>query len=398
MRTDDPHDAVMKVPLVDLKAQYATIRDDVRRALDEVFDSQQFILGPQVRQFEEGVAGYLGVEHAIGMSSGTDALLAALMALGIGPGDLVATPVFSFFATAGVIARLGAEPLFVDIDAEIYGLDPADLARRVDELPPSDRKRLRAIIPVHLYGQCAELEPIMGFAEAWGVPVVEDAAQAIGAQYRDGRCAGSIGRLGCLSFFPSKNLGGAGDGGMVLTSDAELATRLRMLRVHGAETKYEHKYVGGNFRLDTLQAAVLRVKLGYLDAWIRARQARAETYFRLFAASGLVDKGLVTVPSTRYRASGVERYHVFHQFVIRVRERERLRAHLREMGVDTEVYYPVPFHLQECFRSLGYKDGDFPRAEAATRETLALPIYPELTDAQQMYVVDQVRAFVASRA
>lgn len=387
----------MKVPLVDLRAQYATIRADIREAVEKVFESQQFILGPGVREFEEAVAAYVGVRHAVGVSSGTDALLAVLMALGIGPGDLVITSAFSFFATAGVVARLGAEPLFVDIDPEIYGLDPADLARRVENLSPSDRKRVRAIIPVHLYGQCADIAPILAVAEACGAPVLEDAAQAIGAQYRDGRCAGSIGRAGCLSFFPSKNLGAAGDGGMVLTNDSELAARLRMLRVHGAEEKYRHAFIGGNFRLDTLQAAVLLVKLRHLDGWTEARQARADTYARLFGDSGLLHKGLVTLPETRYRKIGLPRYHVFHQFVIRVPHRDRLRSALREAGVATEVYYPVPFHLQECFSALGYKAGDLPEAERAARETLALPMYPELTEEQQAYVVDRIASFLRSR-
>ena len=386
----------MNVPLLDLGAQYATIRAEIRKALDEVFESQQFILGPQVRQLEEAVAAYAGAEHAVGMSSGTDALLATLTALGVGPGDLVATPVFSFFATAGVVARLGAEPFFSDIDPGIYAIDPADLAKRVEALSPSDRKRLRAIIPVHLYGQCADIAPLLELAETWGVPVIEDAAQAVGAQYRDGRSAGSLGHAGCLSFFPSKNLGGAGDAGMVLTSDADFASRLRMLRVHGAESKYRHKLVGGNFRLDTLQAAVLLVKLRYLDQWTRARQACAETYARLFAESGLLDDGCVKLPETRYRSTGVSRYHVFHQFVIRVPDRERLRVHLREAGVDSAVYYPVPFHLQECFGALGYRAGDFPEAERAAGETLALPIYPELTGEQQAYVVDRIVSFLES--
>lgn len=387
----------MKVPLVDLRAQYAAVRADIREAVDKVFESQQFILGPGVQQFEEAVAAYVGVRHAVGVSSGTDALLAVLMALGIGPGDLVITSAFSFFATAGVVARLGAEPLFVDIDPEIYGLDPADLARRVENLSPSDRKRVRAIIPVHLYGQCADIAPILVVAEECGVPVLEDAAQAIGAQYRDGRCAGSIGRAGCLSFFPSKNLGAAGDAGMVLTNDSELAARLRMLRVHGAEEKYRHAFIGGNFRLDTLQAAVLLVKLRHLDRWTEARQARADTYVRLFADSGLLHKGLVTLPETRYRKTGLPRYHVFHQFVVRVPDRDRLRAFLREAGIDTEVYYPVPFHLQECFSALGYTAGDLPEAERAAREALALPMYPELAEEQQTYVVDRVASFLLAR-
>lgn len=387
---------IMKVPLLDLKPQYASIRAEIRQALDEVFESQRFILGPQVDQLEEAVAKYAGVEQAIGMSSGTDALLATLTAIGVGPGDLVATSAYSFFATAGVIARLGATPLFVDIDPATYNLDPVELLKRVETLPVSDRKRVKAVIPVHLYGQCAEMAPILELAETYGVPVVEDAAQAIGAQYRDGRCAGSMGLAGCLSFFPSKNLGGAGDGGMVLTNDLGLAARLRMLRVHGAELKYHHRLIGGNFRLDTLQAAVLLVKLRYLDQWTHARQARADTYVRLFAESGLLDKGLVNLPETRYRATGVPRYHVFHQFVIRVANRDKLRAFLHDAGIETQVYYPVPFHLQECFRSLGHKHGDFPEAERAAQETLALPIYPELTEVQQAYAVDRIASFLQS--
>jgi dTDP-4-amino-4,6-dideoxygalactose transaminase len=318
------------------------------------------------------------------------------MGLGIGPGDLVATPTYSFFATAGVVARLGAVPLLVDIDPAIYAMDPADLAARLEKLSAADRGRLKAIIAVHLYGQCAEIRPILGLAASYGVPVVEDAAQAIGAEYRDGRGAGTMGRAGCLSFFPSKNLGGAGDGGMILTDDAGLAARLRTLRVHGAERRYHHTMVGGNFRLDTVQAAVLHVKLRYLDEWTRARQARADTYARLFRESGLLEAARIGLPETRYRADGVPRYHVFHQFVIRVPERERLRHALAEAGVATEVYYPVPFHLQECFAGLGHRSGDFPVAERAARETLALPMYPELTEAQQAYVVDRIRAFLRS--
>jgi dTDP-4-amino-4,6-dideoxygalactose transaminase len=387
----------VRVPLLDLQTQYRGIREEIRHAVDEVLESQQFVLGPQVRQLEEAVAAYAGVAHAVGMSSGTDALLAALMAVGVTPGDMVIVPVFSFFATAGAAVRLGAIPLFVDIDPATFNIDPIQMGKRIDGLSASERERLKAIIPVHLYGQCAEMAPVLEVAETYGIAVVEDAAQSIGAQYRDGRCAGSMGRAGCFSFFPTKNLGGAGDGGMVLTNDAHLATRLRMLRVHGAELKNRHPLIGGNFRLDTLQAAILQVKLRYLDQWIQARQARAEKYVKLFAESGLLGERGVAVPETRYRATGIPRYHVFHQFVIQVPYREHLRIYLREAGIETEVYYPVPFHLQECFRPLGYGVGDFPEAERAAHGNLAIPMYPELTEEQQVYVVDRITSFLKSR-
>jgi len=384
----------MKVPLLDLKAQYATIKDETREAVDRVLEGQQFIMGPEVPAFEKAVADYVGARHGIGMSSGTDALLAALMALDVGAGDRVITPAYSFFATAGVIARLHAVPVFVDIDPASYNLSPAALERVWAGLDRGVQQRVKAIVPVHLYGQCADMARILEIAGRVGVPVVEDAAQSIGTVYADGRSAGTLGVMGCLSFFPSKNLGGIGDGGMVVTSDDGLAERLRLLRNHGAKPKYYHKIVGGNFRLDTIQAAVLLVKLRHLDAWHKARQEHAERYRELFRQTGLV--GTVGLPEVVDSTPGV-RSHIYNQFVIRTPKREALREFLTAQGIGTEVYYPVPFHLQECFSDLGYKAGDFPESERAARETLALPVYPELTSEQQAYVVEQVKIFHRER-
>ncbi len=380
----------MKVPLLDLKAQYATIKDEVREAIERVLEGQQFIMGPEVPALEKAVADYVGARHGIGMSSGTDALLAALMALGVGPGDLVITPAYSFFATAGVISRLNAVPVFVDIDPASYNLSPASLEQVWARLDRDVQQRVKAILPVHLYGQCADMTRILEFAGGVGVPVIEDAAQAIGTVYTDGRSAGTLGAMGCFSFFPSKNLGGIGDGGMVVTSDDALAERLRLLRNHGAKPKYHHKIVGGNFRLDTIQAAVLLVKLRHLDAWHKARQEHADRYRELFRQAGLA--GQVRLPEVVEPTAGI-RSHIYNQFVIRVRQRDALREFLSAYGVGTEIYYPVPFHLQECFRDLGYKAGDFPESERAAQETLALPVYPELTPEQQAYVVNRIREF-----
>jgi dTDP-4-amino-4,6-dideoxygalactose transaminase len=353
----------MKVPLLDLTAQYAGIRDEVRRAMDEVCDSQQFILGPQVERLERAVAEYCRCAHGIGVSSGTDALLVALMALDIKAGDEVITTPYTFFATAGTIARLGARPVFVDIEPDTYNINPALIERAITP-------RTKAILPVHLYGQCADMDAILRF----GLPVIEDAAQAIGAEYK-GRRAGSMGVAGCLSFFPTKNLGGFGDAGMVVTSDAALAERVRVLRVHGMQPKYYHRLVGGNFRLDALQAAVLNVKLKHLDEWTRRRQANAAFY------------------SARITGPVAVHHHIYNQYVIRSKQRDRLRARLTSAGIGTEIYYPVPLHLQECFAYLGYRAGDFPEAEAAARETLALPVYPELTREQLEYVAAAIRGF-----
>ncbi len=376
----------MNVPLLDLKAQYRTIRDEVQAAVAEVFEAQSFILGPYVERFEREVAAYVGVKHAIGVSSGTDALLAALMALGVGPGDEVITSPYTFFATGGSIWRLGARPVFVDIDPDTFNL-------RVDRVAGVLTPRTRALMPVHLYGRMADMDPLLEVAERHGLPIVEDAAQAIGAAYR-GRNAGAVGTLGCFSFFPSKNLGGAGDGGLVTTNDDDLAARLRMLRVHGSKIKYDHEIVGGNFRLDALQAAVLSVKLKHLDAWARGRQRNAARYVRLFGDAGLVP-GLLRLPS---EPSAAGDRHVFNQFVVRSTRRDDLKEFLGQHGVGSEVYYPVPLHRQTCFATLGLGDGSFPESERAARETLALPIYPELADDQATYVVETIRRFVASHA
>jgi dTDP-4-amino-4,6-dideoxygalactose transaminase len=383
----------MKVPLLDLKAQYAGIRDEVRTAVDAVLESQQFIMGPAVAEFEAAMAQHTGARHAIGVSSGTDALLVALMALDVRPGDRVITPTYSFFATAGVVTRLGAVPVLVDIDAASYNLSVEELEKTWVRLDRAARARVKAIVPVHLYGQCADMAPIMEFARQAGVPVIEDAAQAIGCAYAPGQSAGTIGLMGCFSFFPSKNLGGIGDAGMVVAADDTIAERLRLLRNHGAKPKYYHREVGGNFRLDTIQAAVLQVKLKYLDGWTAARCERAARYRTLFHDRGLAGEGGVGLPEEVRSRPGLIT-HIYNQFVIRVSRRDALREFLTTRGVGTEIYYPVPFHLQECFRDLGHREGDFPEAERAARETLALPVYPELTAEQQAYVVDTVRAFV----
>ncbi len=373
----------MKVPLLDLQAQYATLHQEVRVALERVFDSQQFVLGAEVQALEEEIAKYSQTKFTIGCASGSDAVLLALMACEIGPGDEVITTPFSFFATAAAIARLGARPVFVDIDERTYNLNPALVAEAITE-------RTKAIMPVHLYGQCTEMDPLMALGEPRGISIIEDAAQAIGAEDRRRR-AGSMGAIGCLSFYPSKNLGGAGDGGMLLTNDPDHARRLKMLRVHGEEKKYHHKVIGINSRLDALQAAVLRVKLPHLDEWTAGRQRKAQQYELMFGDAGLGEQ--IEAPFVRSNAR-----HIFHQFVIRVRDgrRDDLREHLRDRGVGTDVYYPVPLHLQECFAYLGYHEGDFPLAEHAAKETLALPVYPELTDEQQDYVVKAIAKFFRS--
>ena len=372
-----------KVPLLDLKAQFAPLRADVLAAITRVCDAQQFILGPEVEALERELAAFLEVPHAIGVSSGTDALLAALMALEVGPGDEVVTTPFSFFATAGSIARVGARPVFVDIEPASFNID----AGRIE---PAITSRTKAILPVHLFGQSADLGAILEIAARRSVAVVEDAAQAIGARYRD-RPVGGLGTIGCFSFFPTKNLGTFGDGGMVTTRDAALARKMRAIRQHGGETKYHHESVGANFRLDAVQAAILRVKLPYLREWTLARRRNAERYDALFAASGLAD--IVTVP-----ARAAESTHIYNQYVIRTPERDRLRAHLQEHEIGTEVYYPLPLHLQPCFRELGYGAGAFPEAEAAASQVLALPIYAELTEAQQAWVVETIRQFFQKRA
>ncbi len=376
----------MKVPLVDLSGQLEQIGRDLKQAVDEVIHSSRYVGGPKVEALEEAVAGYVGTRFAIGCSSGTDALLASLMALEIGPGDLVVTTAYSFFATAGVVARLQATPVFVDIDPETYNICPRSLTdwcdRNADKLGT-----VKAILPVHLYGQCADMDALVELADSIDVPLVEDAAQAMGARYPSAhgpKRAGSIGALGCFSFFPTKNLGGIGDGGMVTTDDEALARRIRHLRSHGANPKYHHSLVGGNFRLDALQAAALLVKLPHLEEWNANRQRNARRYDEEFAGSHAI------APKGRWERSD----HVYHQYVISLPERrDELRTFLQENGVETEVYYPVPSHLQECFRGLGYKLGDLARSEHASAHTLALPIYPELTEEMQHYVVSKVLEF-----
>jgi len=376
------------VPLLDLKAQYATIREEIHAAVDAVLESQQCILGPVVSECETKLAAYCGCPHAVTVSSGSDALLISLMAENIGPGDEVITTPYTFFATAGAVARLGAKPVFVDIDPATYNIDPAGIEAKIT-------KNTKVILPVHLYGQCADMDPIMDIAARHGIPVVEDAAQAIGAEYK-GRRAGSIGRYGCFSFFPSKNLGAAGDGGMVTVADAALNERLQMLRNHGMKPKYYYGLIGGNFRFDAVQAAIVNVKLQYLDRWTAGRQSNAARYRRMFDEGGLLGNGnetggagLVQLP---YEVPGNR--HIYNQFVIRVPRRDEVLAHLKSQQIGVEVYYPVPLHLQQCFAYLGHHEGEFPESERAAKETLALPIYPELSDQQAQWVVSAIRTFL----
>jgi dTDP-4-amino-4,6-dideoxygalactose transaminase len=376
----------MNVPLLDLKAQYAIIKADVDAAIAEVMQSQHFILGPKVEECEKAIAKYSDCAYGVGVSSGSDALLACLMAENVGPGDEVITTTYTFFATVGAIARLGATPVLVDIDPVTYNLDVAQVEARVTS-------RTRAIVPVHLYGQMADMDAVMLIADRRGIVVIEDAAQAIGAENR-GKRAGSIGHYGCFSFFPSKNLGAAGDGGMVVTNDADRASKVAVLRAHGSKPKYFHKVIGGNFRLDALQAAVVTAKLRHLDAWTAARQRNAKQYDELFLAAGLAGRhdapvGLPTITTER---------HIFNQYVIRVDRRDELQALLKSKGVGTEVYYPVAIHQQECFAYLGHKTGDFPESERAATHTLALPIHPELTKQQAEYVVECIAEWAGNSA
>ena len=371
----------LRVPLLDLRPEYLSLRDEILAVVTRVCDSQHFILGDEVEAFESELAAMLGVRHALAVSSGTDALLLSLMALGIGEGDEVITPVFSFFATAGVVARLGARPVFVDIDADTFNLDATKIRAAVTP-------RTRAIVPVHLFGLAADLDAVL--AAAAGVPVIEDAAQAIGATYRN-RPVGGLGDVGCFSFFPTKNLGAFGDAGAVVTNDEALAARARLLRTHGMGPKYCHHLIGGNFRMDALQAAVLRVKARHLAASTDARRSNATRYRELFAASGLSD-----LPVMPVEPAG--RLHTFNQFVIRVADRDGLKAHLDSRGIGSEIYYPLPFHLQPCFEHLGYRRGDFPVSERAAGEVLALPIYGGLSGDQLRVVVDEVAAFVQAAA
>jgi dTDP-4-amino-4,6-dideoxygalactose transaminase len=375
----------MKVPLLDLKAQYQTIKEEVRGCIDEICDSQMFILGPQVERMEADIASYCQTPYAVGVSSGSDALLISLMAADIGPGDRVITTPYTFFATAGAIARVGARPVFVDIDPATYNMAPERLSERLDTMEAAERRTVKAVIPVHLYGQCVEMDPILEISQRYNLLVVEDAAQAIGAEY-NGRRAGSMGDFGCFSFFPSKNLGAFGDGGVVTTRSEETDRQLRLLRMHGMAPKYYHHVIGGNFRLDALQAAIVAIKLPYLDGWTRGRQNNAAMYRQLFAQAGLDE--WIQLPAE------VQTRHIYNQFVIRVSgRRDTLRNYLTEQGIGCEIYYPIPLHRQSCFANLGYKEGDFPESERAARQTLALPIYSELSEDQLAYVVECIRGF-----
>jgi dTDP-4-amino-4,6-dideoxygalactose transaminase len=371
-----------KVPLLDLQAQYAPLREEILAALVRVCDSQRFIMGPEIEAFEEEMARMLGVRHAIAVSSGTDSLLLALMALDIKAGDEVVTSTYSFFATAGSIARLGAKPVLVDIDETTFNLDPEQLSAAITP-------KTKAILPVHLFGLGADMDPILDIAARAYLPVIEDAAQAIGASYKS-RLLGGLGAAGCFSFFPSKNLGAFGDAGLLTTNDDGLAKQAKLLRNHGMEPRYYHHIVGANFRMDALQAAVLRVKAPHLAEWTARRRANATRYRMLFRDAGLLDR--LTLPS-----EPPDRWHIFNQFVIRTADRDGLKAHLDERGIGTEIYYPVPFHLQPCFANLGHRRGDFPRAERAAAESLALPIYGELTAAQQEIVVAAIGDYVLHR-
>lgn len=378
----------LHVPILDLKAQYISIREEIESAIQRVLESQNFILGPEVQQLEEEIAAYSQAKYGVGVSSGTDALLVALMVLNVKPGDEVITTTYTFFATVGAIVRLGATPIFVDIDPFTYNINPQQIRAKITS-------RTKAIIPVHLYGQVANMDSIIEIAQEHNLIVIEDAAQAIGAEY-NGKRAGSIGHMGCFSFFPSKNLGGIGDGGMVITNSAEFNEKLKLFRNHGYKPKYYNAVIGGNFRLDAIQAAVLSVKLKYLDSWTQARQRNAQLYRQMFAKSGIsVDysafiegqQGIVLPkdePSHR---------HIYNQFIIRCSRRDELLQYLKEQGVTTEIYYPVPMHLQECFQYLGYQYGNLPGAEHAAIQTLALPIYPELTEDMLSYVVENIKQF-----
>ncbi len=418
----------MNVPLLDLKAQYKTLKKELDEALIKTAESQYFILGPEVEKLEQNIEEFLGAKKAIGVSSGTDALLIALMAIDIKPGDEVIVPTFSFFATAGVVSRLNAVPVFVDSDPITFNIDPDKIEEKITE-------KTKAIIPVHLYGQSADMAPIMDIAKKHNLKVIEDGAQAISAQYKDGRSVGTIGDIGCYSFFPSKNLGCFGDGGMVVTMDEELSEKLRILRVHGGKPKYYHKIIGGNFRLDAIQAAVLNVKLPHLNSWSEARRKNAELYTKLFKEAGLAEEegrinfdenNKVLLPKPVYKnviPSGVEgnngaeksetlaNYHIYNQYVIRINKRDELKTFLKENGIATEIYYPVPFHKQECFKDIlknsnpsvipsgvegksGTEKTSFPVAEFAAEHSLALPIYPELSSEQIEYIVERIKEFL----
>ena len=386
----------MKVPLLDLRPPLEELRDEIVEAVTQVIDSTRYIMGPEIDGLEKEISAYCGTKDAVGVSSGTDALLLALMVLDVGPGDLVMTSNFSFFATAGVVARLNATPVFVDIDPQTFNIDPESLSRALAEMDAQTRKRVKAIIPVHLYGQCADMEAILKISREYNIPVIEDGAQAIGAECEiDGqkRSAGSSGEFGCFSFFPSKNLGGVGDGGIVTINNSEMADQLRLKRVHGGERKYYHRVIGGNFRLDPIQATVIRVKLPHLNKWHSQRQDNAEHYNKLFAEKDL--GGKVQLPFVGH-SENLQNPHIYNQYVIKAERRDELQAFLAENEIASEVYYPLPFHLQECFLHLGGKTGDFPVSEAVAAEVLALPVYPGMTKEMRETVVEQIANFYQS--
>lgn len=397
----------MHVPLLDLKAQYKTVKNDIIPEVMRVMDSQYFILGPDVDAFEKSCAEFLGAKHALGVSSGTDALLLALMALNVCTDDAVIVPTFSFFATAGVVSRLNAEPIFVDIDPVTFNIDAESVRIAIDNRIREKKSIPKAIIPVHLFGQSAEMDSIMNIAQEYNIAVVEDAAQAIGTEYRDGKKVGTIGTIGCFSFFPSKNLGCFGDGGLVTTNDDDLYNKMKIMRVHGGKPKYYHKVIGGNFRLDALQAVVLNAKLPHLNAWSMKRRENAERYNQLFIASELAtevgrktfdEKNTVLLPKSVYEKSNSQQpeansqnsFHIYNQYCIRVQDRDGLAAHLKKNNIGCEIYYPVPFHKQECFTNLPSLKNTFPHSDFAAQTILALPIYPELTEEMQRYVVEKV--------
>lgn len=387
----------MDIPFLDLKAQYTSIKSEIEQKILEVASSQKFILGTEVESLEKEIADYCGTKYAVGVSSGSDALIASLMALEVGEGDEVVTTPFTFFATAGAIARLGAKPVFCDIERESYNIDSSELEELLRNRIESQKiSKIKALIPVHLYGQCSDIEPILELAKKYNLYVIEDSAQAIGAEYRTSeglKRACSMGHLNIISFFPSKNLGGFGDGGMVLTDKEEWAEKLKLIRVHGSKNKYFYEIIGGNFRLDALQAAVLRVKLRHLDEWLEKRKEKASFYDDLFDRSGLLEEGSVLPPKPLFKNSGIKNYHTYHQYVIRAQDRDELQKYLNERRISTAIYYPLPLHMQKCFAYLGYKEGDFPESEKAAREVLALPIYPELTSDQQDFIVTSIAEF-----
>jgi dTDP-4-amino-4,6-dideoxygalactose transaminase len=393
----------MRVPLLDLREQYRALAEPIQAAIDAVLRSQRFILGPQVEAFEKAIRAYCDAPYAVGVSSGTDALLAILMALGIGRGDAVITTPYTFFATAGCIGRTGAKPLFVDIDPATYNISPSAIEEYIEkncqadpngELKTRSGEKVRGIIPVHLFGLCCEMDPIHRISEHYQLDVIEDAAQAIGAEYPFGERtakAGTMGEVGFFSFYPSKNLGAAGDAGMIICRDAALAKKLRILRDQGMEPRYYHHVVGGNFRLDEIQAAILAVKLPHLENWSAARRAVADFYRAEFARAGLTKK--ITLPAEPYRDRGLTNHHIYHQYVIRTPRRDALREHLTKREIETAIYYPIGLHEQKALSYLGYKNGDFPETERAARETLALPIYPEIHRDAQRYVVNAIVEF-----